>query len=83
MKPTAERGSRDLDRRGEPPGTLVDVVLIGVAVTTVVALAFLALVKWAEDGTDEPFMPTLARFLLAAPHPARLSAGATSAMLAS
>jgi AcrR family transcriptional regulator len=51
------------------------------AVTTVVALGFLALLRWAEDATDEPFVPMLARCLLAAPHPDRLSAGTTSAVL--
>jgi AcrR family transcriptional regulator len=49
------------------------------AVTTVVALAYLGLRLWAEDGAAEPLVAVVARCLMLGPEPARLAAGVTAA----
>jgi hypothetical protein len=59
-------------------GVSADDLATRAAVVTVVALAFMALLLWADQQGDEPLPAVLARCLLAAPHPSRLATGVSS-----
>ena len=60
-----------LQERGVAPGDLAT----RAAVTAVVALAWLALARWVEDGGTSGLAALLARCLLSCPDPQRLAAG--------
>lgn len=62
-----------LQERGVSP----DDISARAAITTMVSLNYLALRAWAEGGGVEPLPAVHARYILAAPDPARFAAGIT------